>query len=395
MVASVAHRSFSYVCLCVTVLAGTGSARSAASVRCILSASNTFQSYPSGSLEKSMITVKSIHFLNFKALRDATLPLGQFTLLIGANGSGKSTAMQALRLVGGQMPISVDYISKAVLPFSSTQHTKVSVKLETVEGPVVVVRTFKLQRDELSSDVSTNGLHNQPLSTALRNEINGKLASYKVFQFDPKRLTAPSSLSPNPVLGADGMELAGVLDALRDSDPERFEQLNQELSRWLPEYDRILFGTPDQGQRAFMLRTRLGRHPIKAAELSQGTLLALAFLTVAYLPNASSVVCFEEPEHGIHPRLLRNVQDAMYRLAYPENFGEDREAVQVIATTHSPYLLDLYRAHPEEIVIAEKTEDGAHFKRLVDTPYFDKIFEGEHLGELWYTGVFGGVPVAS
>ena len=41
--------------------------------------------------------IKSIHFQNFKALRDATLPLGLFTLIVGPNGSGKSTAMQGLR----------------------------------------------------------------------------------------------------------------------------------------------------------------------------------------------------------------------------------------------------------------------------------------------------------
>ena len=45
--------------------------------------------------------IKSIHFQNFKALRDATLPLGPFTLIVGPNGSGKSTAMQALRFAAG------------------------------------------------------------------------------------------------------------------------------------------------------------------------------------------------------------------------------------------------------------------------------------------------------
>jgi AAA15 family ATPase/GTPase len=38
----------------------------------------------------------SITFKNFRVLRDATLPLGPFTLLVGPNGSGKSTALLAL-----------------------------------------------------------------------------------------------------------------------------------------------------------------------------------------------------------------------------------------------------------------------------------------------------------
>ena len=40
--------------------------------------------------------IESVQFKNFKALRDATLPLGRFTLIVGPNGSGKSTALQRL-----------------------------------------------------------------------------------------------------------------------------------------------------------------------------------------------------------------------------------------------------------------------------------------------------------
>src|SRR5437870_6935894 len=41
--------------------------------------------------------IRSIHYKNYKALRDAILPLGRFTLLLGPNASGKSTAMQAIQ----------------------------------------------------------------------------------------------------------------------------------------------------------------------------------------------------------------------------------------------------------------------------------------------------------
>jgi hypothetical protein len=78
-------------------------------------------------------------------------------------------------------------------------------------------------------------------------------------------------------------------------------------------------------------------------------------------------------------------------LSYPENFGEKREPVQVIATTHSPYFLDLYKDHPEEVVIAQKTKDGARFERLSEQPHIMEVLGDAPLGEVWYSGVLGGV----
>jgi recombinational DNA repair ATPase RecF len=50
--------------------------------------------------------IKAIHFKNYKALRDTTLPLGRLTLLIGPNGSGESTALGAIRLWAPQLGAS-------------------------------------------------------------------------------------------------------------------------------------------------------------------------------------------------------------------------------------------------------------------------------------------------
>jgi predicted ATPase len=193
-------------------------------------------------------------------------------------------------------------------------------------------------------------------------------------------------------LDPEGRRLAGVLDRLRDEAPECFEALNRELGRLLPEFDRILFETPSEGRRAFLLRTRQGRHPIRAKDLSHGTLLVLAILTLAHLPEPPPLIGLEEPDRSIHPRLLGEVRDALYRLSYPEQFGETRPAVQVVATTQSPYFLDLFKDHPEEIVIAQKEGLEARFERLLDRPDIEEILAGAPLGEVWYSGVLGGVP---
>ena len=329
--------------------------------------------------------IKSVQFKNFKVLRDATLPLGRFTLIVGPNGSGKSTALQALQAGGNIHSVQFDKVRTAGLPRNSPEKIEVIVQwnLPHDEG---VTRSRWASRGTAQLTCEEFRRIKDPSSLAVR------LARICIYSLDATAIAAPVLLQPNMELDRNGGNLAGVLDRLRDQEPERFETLNEELERWFPEYDRILFDTPGDGRRAFLLRTRDSGFTIPAADLSQGTLLALALLTLAYLPNPPSIVCLEEPDHGIHPRLLREIQDALYRLSYPESCGEKRDPVQVIATTHSPYFLDLYRDHPEEVVIAQKTKEGGCFNRLSEQPNIMDILGDAPLGEVWYSGILGGVP---
>lgn len=227
-----------------------------------------------------------------------------------------------------------------------------------------------------------------------RNAVLSLFASTQIFAFEPGKIAATVPLLPDTILSKDGANLAGALDSLRDSSEESFEELKSEMRQWLPEFDSILFETPSPGQRSFKLRQTVSKQAIKSTDLSEGTLIALALLYLAHNPASPKVICLEEPDRGLHPRLLRDLRDALYRLSYPDQFGIKREPVQVIATTHSPYFLDLFKDHPEEIIIAEKQPDAtAVFKSLADDKELIEIIGDAPLGEVWYSGILGGVPI--
>ena len=337
-----------------------------------------------------------IEFHNFKILRNAALLLSPFTLIVGPNGSGKSTALQALLAIKERA-----LWERQKRETDQTNFEKfVTAGLEVTETTEVEIRLQWSERLERAITVA-HWRHSHPQFSALRHYEHGSspgvvpyslLSRIQVYALDASAIIQPAKLEPDVELSPHGRNLVGVMDSLRDKEPERFEALNKELGRWLPEFDHILFETPETGQRAFLLRTRKGHHAIPARDLSQGTVLALAILTLAYLPEPPPLIGIEEPERGVHPRLLRNIQTALYRLSYPKQFGEDRQPVQVIATTHSPYFLDLYKDHPEEIVIAQKTSDGAAFQRLSDQPHIMEVLDDAPLGEVWYSGILGGVP---
>ena len=357
--------------------------------------------------------LSSLHFRNYKVLQDCSLPLDRITVLIGPNGAGKSTVLEALqRLSAGVQEVASCagkpyYGRESVDAFLNVEAKDrnewfVEIRCQFAEGPsgALVLRWSAApnRRDgqplTFSIGMAADDSHAEKLA-AVPQPVIDLLREVRVFTLDPKAIAQPSQVEASVQLKPTGQNLAAVLDGLRDEWPERFEALNQALPEWFPEFDRLLFDRPVAGRKALLLRTREGGHRIPASALSDGTLIGLSLLALAYLPEPPRVLGLEEPGRGLHPRLLVHVHDALVRLAYPEQYGETRPPVQVIATTHSPYFLDRFKDHPEHVVIANKEGLGVRFQRVSDlTAAMREELTGTALGEVWYSGVLGGVPTA-
>lgn len=329
--------------------------------------------------------IASVSFRNFKALRSARLDLGPFNLLIGPNGSGKTSLIQALLrlrtlarlpLAGAvadaeRMPESAE-ISFGFTPPHDGLEAVMSCRHETVCD---LLQVAPLPRGEGADDW---------------DGLRGRILSFRAYLLDHTAIARPVYPVSSDELASDGGNLAARLAALSEREPAAYAGMHEELLRLFPEYSELVL---EPGRGTFSLKLAGTAETVAADELSQGTLYTLALLALAFDPRPPALVCVEELDRGIHPRLLRDVRDILYRLSYPADYGHDREPCQVIATTHSPLLLDLFRDQPEEVVIAEKTGRTATFARLADREDLRELLaEGGSLGDLWYSGILGGVP---
>jgi predicted ATPase len=323
--------------------------------------------------------IAEISFRNFKALRSTRLALGPFNLIIGPNGSGKTSLIEALDRLRALARLPGASGAKArrdgpeIEFYFAPPHDGIRARLGCVSETVC---------DLL--DVEPGNAAGWP---ALRDE----LVRIRRFFLDHEAMAVPSLRQDGSELRADGGNLAAYFAGLRERAPEAFTGLTAELLRILPEFRSVeLVEHPDDRVELGLRLEEDGVVP--ATELSQGVLYLLGVLGLAYDPTPPSVLCIEEPDRGIHPRMLREIRDLLYRLSYPASSGLQRPAVQVVATTHSPYFIDLFRDHPEEVVISHKHGRAARFERLSDRPDLPELLREGSLGEMWFSGILGGVP---
>lgn len=327
--------------------------------------------------------IASVAFQKFKALRNTSLRLVPFNLVIGPNGSGKTSLIQAilrLRTLSKLPP------ADPAVPHP-TRRDGPGIEF-TFMPPHAGVKVSML----CVSDVQCDTLLVEPANTPDWPPLKAEIGRIRSFLLDHYQMAEPAARTDGAELAGNGRNLAAVLAALRERDPGAFAGLTAEVLRLMPEYSGIDLASGAGGTVALGLVLGDGGAVVPAENLSQGTLYLMAMLALAFEPAPPSIVCIEEIDRGIHPRMLREVRDTLYRLSYPAAFGLARAPVQVIATTHSPYLLDLFRDHPEEVVISQKHGSVAVFQRLAERADLADLLAEGSLGDLWFSGILGGVP---
>jgi predicted ATPase len=122
--------------------------------------------------------------------------------------------------------------------------------------------------------------------------------------------------------------------------------------------------------------------PISLARMSDGELVFLALLSLILAPAGlrPSLLCIEEPENYLHPRLLEILVDLLDQRAALDDLP------QLIATTHSPLLVD--KLTLDELVVTDKVDGATKFSRASNKKRLKELLSSKELslGDLWYSG---------
>jgi predicted ATPase len=219
-----------------------------------------------------------------------------------------------------------------------------------------------------------------------RNWIEG-FRSY--LMWDPKVLRR-ADRGKQSELGPSGEHLATLVGRLKDEKPRDYERLVRRLRRLFPNLTGLSVTGRGWGWRE--IRLYEGEDPkvvYNSRQMSDGILRLLAITSLLYLDHIPSLITLEEPENGVHPQLVREVVQILREITQrkPPN------RCQVFFTTHSPYVLDEFIDHPEQVYLLDRPRPlaGATVVRLSDKRELRiarETFE-QSLGEAWTSGLLG------
>jgi predicted ATPase len=374
---------------------------------------------------------------NYKALRDVTLDLTPIHVLIGPNDAGKTSILEAMTALCRSVDYSLEEAftgswQGSDLVWRHTPYLPVSLGVTLEEEQFQLEyqlsciftsneRTISLESEHskyikeshtvdlrgLSLDPGTSGIYSlaskSPLGIPTNSEqqaisafIHRALSGVHFYRWEPRFLALP--VAPDTKrrfrMDSSGFGLALCLDDILGYDREQFIHLENRFRAIFPQIktirlmqepayrrladDRLHMPMPEQADGKGIYFEFVNGQQVPASQTSDGVLLVLAYLTVLYLPPPyrPRVVLVEEPENGIHPKLLQDV------LGILRDLIKEQTTSQVILTTHSPYVLDLFE--PKEVSLCRMTADGSvSVHRLSESQTVREQLDIFTLGEIW------------
>lgn len=375
---------------------------------------------------------KRIHIEGYRRLFSVPLEMRELTVMIGANGVGKTSFLDVFSLLAasanGQLLETIGGSLAGILTRNKADQLRLSLEMG-VPGHAPLIYDLELapvrgSSYEIRSEILTQ--HNdknapQPQKFIESHRLNIKYFNVQTRSLEPpnwehnffetslsqvpkmyqqsetlrKQLASctfygaldvsakspvrqPQDMRPAKLPGANGEDLVSCLFDLRETDTERFEIVQDTLAAAFPDFEKLSFPPVAAGKLSMTWKDRSFLKPIYVHELSEGTLRFLWLVTLLQSHDLSAITLIDEPEVSLHPELLRLLADLM---------REASQRTQLIVATHSDRLIRFLK--PEEVLICD-AENGLTTVMWADKLDLDKWLAEYSLDEVWAMNLMGG-----
>jgi predicted ATPase len=205
----------------------------------------------------------------------------------------------------------------------------------------------------VSQDGTTGNKRRFPLSNATRTVLSSfdtvdfphvlaakeEMKSWKFLQLNPEDLRqATSKNNGEDTISTSGRNLAAALYRIKQEDNYALKEISRKLNKFLPNFIEVDV-IDDKENKQYLIKLKdVEKKEFSSRVLSEGTLRILALCILEFDEKHTGLLCFEEPENGIHPFRIKAMTELLKDLSV--DFNEKEIPLrQVIVNTHSPVLV--------------------------------------------------------
>jgi predicted ATPase len=182
-------------------------------------------------------------------------------------------------------------------------------------------------------------------------------------------------------LSVTGDNLPRVAQYLFEQFPDAFQTVIDTMKRRVPGIKDIEPKLMEDGYLTLRFQDGSFKTPFLDRYVSDGTIKMFAYLVLLHDPNPHPLLCVEEPENQLYPKLMAELAEE-FRL-YARHGG------QVLVSTHSPDFLNALQL--EEVCWLVKKAGATEIFRAKDDPQLAAYMaDGDQMGYLWKQGFFTG-----
>ncbi|MDI9878423.1 AAA family ATPase [Flectobacillus longus] len=166
-----------------------------------------------------------------------------------------------------------------------------------------------------------------------------EMRSWKFLQLNPEDLRqATSKNRGGDSITTSGKNLAAALFRIKQIDEYSLKEISRKLNTFLPNFTEVDVIDDNENKQYLIKLKDVDKKEFSSRVLSEGTLRILALCILEFDDRHTGLLCFEEPENGIHPFRIKAMTNLLKDLSIDFN-DIDLPLRQVIVNTHSPVLV--------------------------------------------------------
>lgn len=217
------------------------------------------------------------------------------------------------------------------------------------------------------------------------NRIRSMIRMWRFYGFIPSTMRTLNPTTAANALNEHGENLSAWLMTLQTRHRDAFDKLVQVVRDVFPELNELYAWTTEQAT-VFAVSKEIGlKRLTPVSQMSDGQLCFIAMASLILAPDELGVplVCVEEPENYLHPKLMETLVTLLNQRQ--DELGVDR-AAQLLITTHSPHVIDRFSL--DDLIVVQKREGTTVCTRPREKKHLRDLLAREEagLGQLYYSG---------